>query len=412
MRAPYPKRTELDNLFSDCLNSAHKANRFIMAKTCVVFCIPNMVIGGVEFVLIRTLAELVKQPDLEISVILSAPLTEPLFIEWFQAHPQIKTYVHMPLCHKFEALKDKCRVFPIKQIRKIAFSLYKKFRRARFRRHELIRNADVIIDYANFNYFKELKNVQKYKLTFVHGSINYFNNSGFYARTKYYDKIVVLSDSIKRDLAVQYPDIADKLVHIYNPINIDEIRTRAAQASAPNGKYFTCVSRLNYDKDIPTLIKAFEAFWAQEQHPDVKLYIVGDGPAMGDFQTRASETTAREQIVFCGKQSNPFGYMRGAMAHILSSYNEGLPTVLIEAAVNDTLNISSNCKSGPAEILMNGDAGILFEPGDADALAQIMSDVYHNRVNAKKMIKNAFLGLTRFSPEKITMQIIDLIKAK
>ena len=381
-----------------------------MPKTSIVFCVPNMVIGGVEFVLIRTLAELVKQPDLEIGVILSAPPTEPVFIEWFQAHPQIKTYVHMPLCHKFEALKDKCRVFPIKQIRKIVFSLYKKFRRARFRRHELIRNADVIVDYANFNYFKELKNVQKHKVTFVHGSINYFNDSGFYARTKYYNKIVVLSDSIKRDLAAQYPDIADKLVHIYNPINIDEIRTRAAQASVPDGKYFTCVSRLDYDKDIPTLINAFDKFWRDEKRPDIKLYIVGGGPKENEYKQLANQVTACDNIIFAGRQSNPFGYMRGAMAHILSSYNEGLPTVLIEAAVNDTLNISSNCKSGPAEILMNGDAGILFEPGDADALAQIMSDVYHNRVNAKKMIKNAFMGLTRFSPEKITMQIMQMIR--
>ena len=381
-----------------------------MAKTSVVFCIPNMVIGGVEFVLIRTLAELVKQPDLEISVILSAPLTEPVFIEWFQAHPQIKTYVHMPLCHKFEALKDKCRVFPLKQIRKLAFSIYKNVKRVELAHQQIIRNADIIIDYANFGFIKDIKGIKKPKVAFLHGSINYFNQHKFYNRTKYYDKIVVLSDSIKRDLTAQYPDIANKLVHIYNPINIDEIKTRAAQASVPDGKYFTCVSRLDYDKDIPTLIKAFDAFWGQEQHPDVKLYIVGDGPAMGDFQTSASKTTAREQIVFCGKQSNPFGYMRGAMAHILSSYNEGFGMVLIESAAVNTLNISSNCKSGPAEILMNGDAGILFEPGDADALAQIMGDVYHNRVNAKKMIKTAFMGLTRFSPDKITMQIMQMIR--
>lgn len=381
-----------------------------MANTSVVFCIPNMVIGGVEFVLIRTLAELLKQPDLEIGVILSAPLTEPVFIEWFQAHPQIKTYVHMPLCHKFEALKDKCRVFPLKQIRKLAFSIYKNVKRVELAHQQIIRNADIIIDYATFGFIKDIKGIKKPKVAFLHGSINYFNQHKFYNRTKYYDKIVVLSDSIKCDLAAQYPDIANKLVHIYNPINIDEIKTRAAQASVPDGKYFTCVSRLDYDKDIPTLINAFDKFWHDEKQPDIKLYIVGGGPKENEYKQLANQVTACDNIIFAGRQSNPFGYMRGAMAHILSSYNEGFGMVLIESAAVNTLNISSNCKSGPAEILMNGDAGILFEPGDADALAQIMSDVYHNRVNAKKMIKNAFMGLTRFSSDKITMQIMQMIR--
>lgn len=380
-----------------------------MAKTSVVFCIPNMVIGGVEFVLIRTLAELVKQPDLEISVMFSSPLSEPLFIKWFNAHPQIKTYVVFPLCQKFESLKDKCHAFPLKQIRKLAFSIYKNFKRMRLSNQSIIKNADIIIDYASFGFIKELKRIKKTKITWVHCSINYFNNHNFYPRVRYYDKIVVLSDSIKRDLAAQYPDIADKLVHIYNPINIDEIKVKAAQASVPNGKYFTCVSRLDYDKDIPTLINAFDKFWRDEKRPDIKLYIVGGGPKENEYKQLANQVTACDNIIFAGRQSNPFGYMRGAMAHILSSYNEGLPTVLIEAAANDTLNISSNCKSGPAEILMNGDAGILFEPGDADALAQIMSDVYHNRVNAKEMIKLAAQALKRFTSQTIIPQIREII---
>lgn len=381
-------------------------------KTSITFCIPNMVIGGVEFVFIRTLAELLKHKDLEISVLFSSPLTEPVFIQWFAAHPQIKTYVVFPLCQKFEALKDVCKFFPLKQLRKLVFSVYKNFKRIQLAHSTFIKKQDVIIDYASFGFVKEIRHIKKPKITWVHCSINYFNQHNFYPHTKHYDKIVVLSNSIKQDLSSQYPDLAQKLVHIYNPINIDEIQKKLDCATIPDGKYFTCVSRLDYDKDISTLITAFNLFWNNAGRPDVKLYIVGGGPKAQEYKSLAVKTAAKDNIVFTGPQPNPFGYMRGAMAHILSSYNEGFGMVLIEAGVVGTLNISSDCKSGPREILLDGQGGLLFEPGNADALAQIMLDVWNGHVDASRMIHNGQIAIERFSPEKISKQIIDLITRK
>ncbi|MDE6250946.1 MAG: glycosyltransferase [Alphaproteobacteria bacterium] len=378
-------------------------------KTAVAFCIPNMVIGGVEFVFIRTLAELLKHKDLEISVMFSSPLTEPVFIEWFNAHPQIKTYVVFPLCQKFEALKDKCDFFPLKQLRKLVFSFYKNIKRFQLAHSAFIKKQDIIIDYASFGFIKELRHIKKPKFTWVHCSINYFNDHKFYPMTKHYDKLVVLSDSIRQDLTKQYPDLEHKLVHIYNPINTDEILAKLDKATIPDGKYFTCVSRLDYDKDIPTLINAFNIFWMGAGQPDVKLYIVGGGPKEKEFKTLAAGTDAKNNIIFTGAQPNPFGYMSGAMAHILSSYNEGLPTVLIEAATVGTLNISSDCKSGPREILLNGHGGLLFEPGNVDALAQVMSDVWHKQIDTRTLISNMTNSLKRFEPKSIASQIVKLV---
>ena len=381
-----------------------------MPKTRVLFCIPNMVIGGVEFVFVRTLTELLKNKDLEISVIFSSPLSEPVFVDWFNNHPQIQTHIAFPLCQWFESLKDKCRCFPLKQIRKLIFSIYKNFKRIQLAHSDFIKKQDVIIDYASFGFIKEIRHIHKPKITWVHCSINYFNNNKFYDKTKYYDKIVVLSESIKQDLAQQYPEIANKLVRIYNPINLDEIISKSASAFTPTGQYFSCVSRLGHDKDIDTVLRAFEKFWVSENRPDVKLYIVGGGETENKLKAFAGKLQSAKNIIFTGKQPNPFGYMRGAIAHILSSYNEGLPTVLIEAAAVGTLNISSNCKSGPAEILMNGRAGVLFEPGNVDELAQIMSDVYAKRIDADTMIANGTAGLSRFTPDSIIPQITKLIK--
>ena len=101
--------------------------------------------------------------------------------------------------------------------------------------------------------------------------------------------------------------------------------------------------------------------------------------------------------------------MKNAVANVLSSRGEGLPTVLIESAAVGTLNISSNCKCGPREILLAGRAGLLFEPGNAAQLAKCMCDVYNKKVNVKSMIKKSTDALNRFDAETIVGQIISLI---
>jgi glycosyltransferase involved in cell wall biosynthesis len=167
---------------------------------------------------------------------------------------------------------------------------------------------------------------------------------------------------------------------------------------------------MDSDKDIPTIISAFSDFYKRENRPDIKMVFVGDGNIANDMKKMAGQSDAAKNIVFLGKIPKPYGYMHGAMAHILSSYNEGLPTVLIESMAADTLNISSNCPSGPHEILLDGKAGILFEPGNVNELSNAMSDVFHNRVNVNAMKKCATKALDRFDVTKISEQIINLIK--
>ncbi len=154
--------------------------------------------------------------------------------------------------------------------------------------------------------------------------------------------------------------------------------------------------RLGRDKDHITLMLGFDKFWRENGRPDVRLYIVGDGDRKNLLEMLHSELESRDQIIFTGTINEPFGYMRGAIAHVLSSPSEGLPTTLIEAAACGTLNIASDCKSGPREILMNGDAGILFTPGDFEELARIFADVYNKKINAKPMIEIARKNLCRF----------------
>ena len=84
--------------------------------------------------------------------------------------------------------------------------------------------------------------------------------------------------------------------------------------------------------------------------------------------------------------------------------------VLVEAAATHTLNIASDCRNGPREILMDGRAGLLFVAGDATDLALRMMDVWTLRVDTKKMIDTATKNLNRFDATTITEQIMKVIK--
>jgi glycosyltransferase involved in cell wall biosynthesis len=80
----------------------------------------------------------------------------------------------------------------------------------------------------------------------------------------------------------------------------------------------------------------------------------------------------RERIIFLGFTSNPLPYVRHARLMVLSSRFEGLPTALIEGLILGKVLVSSDCPTGPREILDQGRAGLLTPVGDADALAAAM----------------------------------------
>lgn len=382
-----------------------------MRKIKVVFCIPHMIIGGCESVFIRTLTELEKNPLFDIYVILHDPIQEPFFIDWFNAHKNIKISIMYGLQPFFRKLEPYTKFFLLKKIRKWIYSIYKRIRRFVIKHSKQFQEADVFIDYKNLSFMRELSNQKKPVIGWFHGSINYFNKSMRINRLSYLTKFVCLSDSFVDDFKLLYPEVADKIIRVYNPIDIEKIRNSIKDSETFHGKYFSVVSRQDIDKDLETVIHAFNKFWLKENEPNVKLVLVGTGTKTNTLKQLVAKQESAEHIIFTGSKTNPFGYMNGSMAHILSSYNEGLPTVLIEAQTLGVLNISSNCKSGPKEILLDGAGGLLFESGDVNQLAQHMSAVYNNQIDKTMLINTATAGLERFSAETIIPQIVQLIKS-
>lgn len=377
-----------------------------MKKIKIAFCVRDMKIGGVESVLIRTMDALLKHRNIDISVITYVEIKEKVYLDWFAAHPQVKLHALYP---SRWLGTDLSHFFLTRIFQHVCRDLYRFTKRVCVGfRH--IEDIDVFIDYYNFSFNSEFKKLSKPKLMWWHSSIDRFVSGGYIKYMKNYDTLVALTDGFVSDFKKLYPAYTDKVVRIYNPIDIKNIIEKSKQAESPSGKYFCCVSRLYADKDINTVLNGFDIFWNENNRPDVKLYIIGDGSYRDRYEEAAKKLSAANNIVFTGALSNPFGYMKNAAANILSSKSEGLPTVLIEAAALNTLNISSDCRNGPSEILYDGAGGLLFDVGNAQQLAQSMSSALHDGKQIKKMIKVANEGLYRFDADTVSSDIIKLVK--
>ena len=371
---------------------------------------PVINFGGVEQALTRTLDGLGRYPDMEITVFVKQRVRDPYYIDWFAAHPEIRLHVVYPLSARFQGMCTFTRrMVVMESLRRIVFSVYKKYRRVILKMNRDWKNADIYIDYCDFSFNRELATRRRPCVAWSHFSIERFTCTRQFRYLDRYDRLICITDYFQNELSRTWPQYADRTARIYIPIDFEQIAHMATDGPRMSGQYFCAVSRLAPDKDVATIIRAFNEFWCENNCPDVKLVLIGDGASRGELEQMAAAMPCGKNIVFTGTVPHPYGYMRGAMAHILSSYNEGLGMVVIEAAATHTPNIASNCPDGPREILQDGAAGILFAPGDVAALSRAMSDVYNNRADVSAMVRAGADALRRFDTAVVSDQIHSMI---
>lgn len=377
-----------------------------LGKTKVAFCVRDMRIGGTESVLLRTLKALRKNKNLEFHVITYARIKEPIYIKWFENHPSIKIQSLYP-CSWLGTNLSHFVLFRLPQ--HLMRDIYRWFKRT-FINKKIFDNIDIFIDYYNFSFDKEFKKIKKPKISWWHSSSKIFIDGNYVRYLSRYDKLVVLTDKFVKQFVKRYPTLRNKIVKIFNPIDIKDVRDRAKIGLKPKSEnYFVSVSRLSADKDVKSLVLAFNKFWLENKNPNVDLFIVGDGDQAKRSKQIAKSLPSSGKIIFTGSLENSFGFISGAKVNVLSSHSEGLPTAPIEAMALGILNIASDCPNGPREILLDGKAGILFDVGNIDQLAKAMSDVWNKKVDANKMIKVAYESLSRFNSDKIAKQIVRLL---
>lgn len=221
------------------------------------------------------------------------------------------------------------------------------------------------------------------------------------------DAVVAVSQGVAKDLSLVTGMPLNRIQTVYNPVILPDLIAKAKQPVdhpwfAPGEPpVILGVGRLEEQKDFPTLI---EAFAIVKQERPARLVILGKGKQQQKLNALVKELGIENDVAFLGFAQNPYSYMAKASVFVLSSIEEGLPTVLIEAMAVGTPVVATNCESGSDEILDNGKYGELVPVGDRDAIASSILRVLSGNT---KSVPPA--PLQQYRLETVTQQYLDIL---
>ena len=312
-------------------------------------------------------------------------------------------------------ISDNGKVHPIRFInkRKLAKLLLKKIDEQNIKFSLFVSNLELSDEVAKIaklpNLYHCLHGVMsefiksKYKNT--RGLKKYRRKIKYYIKTKnQYDSsdLITVSKGAAEDI-VKFGIKPKSCITIYNPFDFDFVRQRSNEEEVDD-EFVLCVARFAKDKRHDLLIKAYADSRIKE-----KLVLMGttDKPSdeknLVDLKNIICKLNIEDKIVFKGFVENPYPWIKKAKAVILSSNHEGLSNVLVESLILKTQVVSTNCPTGPVEILEDDLSQFLSPVGDLKKLSSNIkkaidspveiSGKYIEKFNAKE-IANQYVELS------------------
>lgn len=241
----------------------------------------------------------------------------------------------------------------------------------------------------------------------IRARIVHFLARYFYLR--HVNKVIAVSKGAANDFCQTTGCPPDKVRVIYNPVVTLEFH-RLADEPLDDSWFrpgeppvILGVGRLTKQKDFPTLIRAFDL--VRRRRP-ARLMILGEGEDRPKLEALVRELGLEQDVVLPGFVENPYKYMKRAAVFVLSSAWEGFGNVLVEAMAVGTPVVSTDCPSGPAEILEGGKWGKLTPVRDVEALAQAIVDTLSSKPDREKLKARA----EAFRLEQIVDQYLEVIE--
>lgn len=245
------------------------------------------------------------------------------------------------------------------------------------------------------------------------------------------DKIVVVSNEIKKTLIEEYEISQEKISVLYNPIDLNRIEKISNQKISlndekifENSKVFVNVGRLNIQKGHKYMIKAFSI--VRNKREGLKLIIIGHGELENELKALVKDLNLQKEVFILGSRKNVFKYLERSHVFLFPSLWEGFGIVLVEALSVGIPIIASDCKSGPREILFQNreisrkvkypkrsEFGSLIDVPSLENEVKIINQLakemlfYIDRGINKANIKR---GAQRFSIEKIVDELEEILK--
>jgi glycosyltransferase involved in cell wall biosynthesis len=188
------------------------------------------------------------------------------------------------------------------------------------------------------------------------------------------DKVIALSEGVRKHMVKTYRLKESKVIRIYNPVDIENIKKLSMEiCNIKYTKKFKLIAcgRLAKQKNYSMLVNALSML-KQKDCSDFELFIMGTGPDEAEIIKLIENKGLKENIKLIGFQTNPYAYMKQADLFVLSSLWEGFGHVVVEAMACGTPVLSTDCPYGPREILENGKYGWLVPNNCSDQLAGML----------------------------------------
>ena len=240
-------------------------------------------------------------------------------------------------------------------------------------------------------------------------SKNFIKNKIFKIILKKADKVIANSKEFAKLLEKKFKI---KVQYIYNPLNKDEVIKLSKLKSKnifSNKKVLKIINvgRFVDQKDQMTLLRAINLI---KNKIKIEVRIVGRGIEENKLSQYLHKNKLNKIVKLINFKNNPYPSINNSEIFILTSKFEGLPNVLLEAILLNKFVISSDCSTGPKEILDNGKGGLLFKVGDYKELAKKILFYSENKSICKKKLIFAKKRLNRFDYSNNLNQYLNLIK--
>ena len=376
----------------------------------------DLTMGGLQKILVEYLKLIDKNKYRIVLLIANDYGKKNLFLEEIPKNVEIQFVRPYNLVSKIAELSKNRKILNRLLLKRYRYRSKRVFKSIFLEKLSKLGKIDLIIDFdGGLKSILDNLKAEK-KIIWIHSSIrkhkqdNKSKISRYGEELKKYDKIIAICKEMKEEIKELYPSLSHKIEYIYNPLDCNNIieqgnenieKMTSYEKELIESDYFLAISRLDaVQKDFETLIEGYLIL--KNKGIKERLYIIGEGDGRVKIEKMIEEKKLVEDVILLGEKKNPYIWMKNSKLFIHSSRYEGLSMVLLEALMMDKFIVSSNCPTGPTEILTNPKVGELFNVGDANQLAEKVLKILYDKDYQKELLKNIQLKKKEFELSEIT----------
>ncbi|MDO4430226.1 MAG: glycosyltransferase [Lonepinella koalarum] len=380
----------------------------------VLFLHKWLLMGGIERILINYLKLLSNDKNISINVLIAYDTSNNVF------HKEIPSNINIYYIFDKEYFNHSLLIYQNrkKSLKKNLINKFYKIKEkylCRKKTHQFItdNNYDIIINFSDhFDNYLKFNQLNIPIIRWQHLAPNP-NEEIPYKKIKIlrkYRKIITICDEMKKEMRkiTNFPN--EKYAILFNPIGFDnviELSNKKMELINNNEEYIIQVARLDKIKRHEDLINIY--YELSKKGIKEKLYILGYGKEYENLKSLINKLELNDKCILLGEVKNPYPYIKNAKLFLHTSEREGLPTVLLESLILNTPVISTDCPTGPKEILSFG-AGKLIPLGNQEKFIKEAFNLLTNPEQLEACKGKIPDTLSHFSEENIKKQFISLLK--